>query len=95
MLEANIPEAMPAMEVKTRPITAQVLQGFEEAGLDKSRPHVVAKALKLHPVLLQTDPGRHGDRQEAHSEKQGGCCQGSGRPHPCALQQRSLTGKVT
>ena len=33
MLEANIPEVLPAMEVKSRPITTQVMQGFEEAGM--------------------------------------------------------------
>ena len=31
MLEANIPEALPAMEVTNRPITAQTLHTFEEA----------------------------------------------------------------
>ena len=31
MLEANIPEALPAMEVTNRPITAQTLHAFEEA----------------------------------------------------------------
>jgi len=33
MLEANIPEALPAMEVTNRPITAQTLHTFEEAGM--------------------------------------------------------------
>ena len=33
MLEANIPEVWPAMEVKNRPITAQVFHSFEEAGM--------------------------------------------------------------
>jgi len=33
LLEANIPEVLSAMEVKTRPISTQVLQRFEEGGM--------------------------------------------------------------
>lgn len=61
MLEANIPEVLPAMEVKNRPITAQVFHSFEEAGMQigkKITQKNKAKAAKSQDKDLSKALGR-------------------------------------